>query len=816
MMSELTINIIRKSRFQEIYSKLFTEEINEESEFQSILTIGLLFLNSDNYLISQLGYRILIRYSILSKNTIPLYEVSSALNFTPINKLLENKISDFETADSFYKTFLSSSFEFFRDKDTYLTAEQLNLKNFYIEKINQSLAIVAPTSYGKSELIISTISLSPKKNICILVPTKALLAQIKSRIISSKDFKQSHKVITHPDSYKKIDLKYVAIFTQERLIQFLETYKEFRFDIIVIDEAHNLLERNDRSETLSLALALLEKRNKSSIFKFLTPFLVDSNNLQIYNTNYSLIEYKINEKVKIEKYYLIDFNKNGNLKIYDQFLDCFFALDKSFDDYFQFLKSKSSKKNIIYFNVPSDIENFAEALVDTIPKVSNEEIEKACKDLARFIHKEYNLIKALETGIVYHHGSVPDSIRLYVENLYSKITDIKYIVTSSTLLEGVNIPGESLFLFDYQKGRRKLTASQMKNLVGRVCRFREIFHAKNGDIKMLEPSIYLIGSKYTRKGANLEKFYKDTVKVDKKITDDLENILLNNARLSSKDAIEKEKLNEFFYNLDPDGERIEGVNYSNTLIGRYCFENNIHEIEILQNEENIKEQAERFTNLGYKVGNPKELLEAISLIFIPFIKENDKNLNILRLKQNGALKFYSLFLNWKIQAMPYKLMIRNFLNYWRRIEKNSEEILVYVGKWGDTRKDNANVEHWVRISEKTYRERVNLAIVKIKEEQDFVDNKLFKFIEVLYKMQIIEEDFYLKIKYGTSDKVKIILIKNGISLALASLLSSVEYFSFVDIDFITESLKISPQIVGIMENRNVNEILIFEVKMNLG
>jgi replicative superfamily II helicase len=48
---------------------------------------------------------------------------------------------------------------------------------------------------------------------------------------------------------------------------------------------------------------------------------------------------------------------------------------------------------------------------------------------------------------------MPENVRLYVEHAFSKIDTIKYIVTSSTLLQGVNIPAEKIFLLDTKKGR---------------------------------------------------------------------------------------------------------------------------------------------------------------------------------------------------------------------------------------------------------------------------------------------------------------------------------------------------------------------------
>ncbi|TOH84650.1 hypothetical protein, partial [Vibrio parahaemolyticus] len=73
--------------------------------------------------------------------------------------------------------------------------------------------------------------------------------------------------------------------------------------------------------------------------------------------------------------------------------------------------------------------------------------------------------------------------------------ELKYLVSSSTLLEGINMPIERLFLMCTKKGIGNLTAAHFKNLVGRVNRFSEIFNESNSNnIKKLTPEIHLIGT----------------------------------------------------------------------------------------------------------------------------------------------------------------------------------------------------------------------------------------------------------------------------------------------------------------------------------
>ncbi|MCY9669234.1 hypothetical protein M5X11_30650 [Paenibacillus alginolyticus] len=78
---------------------------------------------------------------------------------------------------------------------------------------------------------------------------------------------------------------------------------------------------------------------------------------------------------------------------------------------------------------------------------------------------------------------------------------------------------------------------------------------------------------------------------------------------------------------------------------------------------------------------------------------------------------------------------------------------------------------------------------------------------------LLEIDFYEKIKYGTSDKDKIALIKNGFSNGLANLVVN-DYRAFFEIDSMLNTIVINPLLIDKMTENNENDILIYEVKYN--
>ncbi|GIP30938.1 DEAD/DEAH box helicase [Paenibacillus sp. J2TS4] len=810
-MKGLTLNRIRNTNFKEIYEKLIVGNIQDNIEYKKLLSLAIIFINDVNSDVSRLGYRILVFYCNLTKDYRPLYDIALNEGLIPIVKLiesLEKYQNKFE--ETFFGSLYSAYGENYKQGPIYLSDQQQELFTFFNEKLEDTVSVVAPTSYGKSELIISTLKQRNEGNVCIIVPTKALLAQTKRRLIKG-EIENIKKIITHPEMFVEGEENITAVLTQERLLRLLRKNPELSFNLVFIDEAHNLLEDNDRNILLAATISILEKRNQNVIFKFLTPFLIDSSNLTVKYSNYSLEAFRITEYIKTEKFYIYDFRDSKKFQIYDHFLNQFFKLDVGdFKDDVDFILKNQSPKNLIYLNKPSDIEKLSTRFVARTNEIISEKIQQACAELSEYMHPDYFMIKCLRKGFIYHHGSVPDNVRLYIEHLFSTEMELKFVITSSTLLEGVNLPVEKMFLLDNKKGRRILSPSQFKNLIGRVNRFSEVFSPTDGGLEKLEPKIYLVGSNYFSKNANIENFIRDSMKVDKEVKDEPVNVLLKNVSISEANAAKKDEADEFIENFEPGVISNYKKKLAQTELGKLCFMNNISEIDVITNEHAMQQIIN-----GYEmqsIDSAEGVFEAFAEIFLPFIKNNDDYKNLSRLNFKESQRFYQMFLNWRIKNASYREMINSFLKYWNEVEHSNESTDIYVGRWGDKKRDGHR-ELWTDIKLKSRAQRINLAIVRIKDEQDFLDNTFIKYIEVMNDTGIMVNEFYEKIKYGTTDKYKISLIKNGLSSGLSNLIIN-DYRTFVEIDTALNTIVIKPELVERMIEQNENGILIHEVRYN--
>ena len=99
------------------------------------------------------------------------------------------------------------------------------------------------------------------------------------------------------------------------------------------------------------------------------------------------------------------------------------------------------------------------------------ELMELAKEVRNQVHKDYFLAELLEQGIAYHIGYLPSAIRMRIEKLF-KAEKITAMFCTSTLVEGVNLPADNLFITSYYSGRAQMTDVDFRNLIGRVGRIQ--------------------------------------------------------------------------------------------------------------------------------------------------------------------------------------------------------------------------------------------------------------------------------------------------------------------------------------------------------
>lgn len=128
-------------------------------------------------------------------------------------------------------------------------------------------------------------------------------------------------------------------------------------------------------------------------------------------------------------------------------------------------------QNIVFSPTSDSARKIAMALDDTNNGIERELI----KYYGMTVRKNYFLCKTLEKGVAYHHGKLPMHVRRTLEKAIAD-KKINIVVCTTTLLQGVNLPAQNVFIRNphlyvkKQKESSELTNYEMANLRGRAGR----------------------------------------------------------------------------------------------------------------------------------------------------------------------------------------------------------------------------------------------------------------------------------------------------------------------------------------------------------
>ena len=264
MKYDLTLAKIRNTDFASLYDRFIIGEKLSKRQYEILLAIAICFTNADDTNVQGLGYRIVVEYCNQRRDYIPLYEIAVNKGLYPVSKFIEKHYID-DSKRNFFTEWNDAFVEQYVSGEICRSEQQNSLVHFFESKKEDTVSVIAPTSYGKSELILSAVKEYAGRKICVLTSTKALLVQTKKRIqqISKGIFS---KVVVHPEMYNPNDTSCLAVLTQERLLRIFKKDPSLSFDCIIVDEAHEILEENSRSRTLAnVIISLQTKKPKNRL-----------------------------------------------------------------------------------------------------------------------------------------------------------------------------------------------------------------------------------------------------------------------------------------------------------------------------------------------------------------------------------------------------------------------------------------------------------------------------------------------------------------------------------------------------------------------
>jgi len=496
---DLTRNLEVNLRKAGWLASILAESKNERDQQKAQLFAILLHLiKPSNFEFDKLSYVILTRIGNLLSTKFLSTLYSSSNSDTNSFKYEFGELLNVEVAFDRQTKIISTG-----EREILTTSFQLDLWN----KLSESnVAISAPTSAGKSFIIQNYLKVffdaKIQAHAIYIVPTKALINQVSEdlrRLFRDTEIKTTfleNEIIENKDgvrlNFSNSHKKVIYVLTPERCLKLLQNANKncFNPDIIFIDEIQNVEESGGRGSLFEFVLDNLSAQFPSAKFVTAGPFIKDESITfkELVGRNSQACSTKLPPVMQL-KTIIKESSIPNNLDLiiressvginFKLSIPAEFNLSTALKDKGRgFAKivnllSRPEQQSIVYCPKTNLAEIWALKLEELLEEQHiSHEIQELTEYLAEEVHPKYYLIKCLKKRVAYHHSKLPDLIRKEIEDLYKK-GDINILYCTTTLLQGVNLPANNLFITSPKKLDINLSAFEFGNLIGRAGRISD-------------------------------------------------------------------------------------------------------------------------------------------------------------------------------------------------------------------------------------------------------------------------------------------------------------------------------------------------------
>ena len=339
-------------------------------------------------------------------------------------------------------------------KLTTLHREQSSLLKSLLS--GESVAVSAPTSFGKSFVIDAFISIKKPKNVVIIVPTIALTDETRRRLY--KKFSNEYKIITTTDSY--LAEKNIFIFPQERAINYVNKIKSI--DILVIDEFYKASSTFDKERSPALLKAIIKLGFISMQKYYLAPNITEIKE-NIF-TQGMKFENKLNfNTIFLEKHEVFKDINNKNTTKSDALLN---------------ILSDNNSKSLIYAGTYAEIEKVSNLIIDSYSDNKKELLTSFSNWLTKNYEANWKLTNLIKRSAGIHNGRLHRSLGQIQIKLFEEPNGLNTLISTSSIIEGVNTSAENVIIWRNRNGASKLNDFTYKNIIGRGGRMFKHFIGK--------------------------------------------------------------------------------------------------------------------------------------------------------------------------------------------------------------------------------------------------------------------------------------------------------------------------------------------------
>ena len=432
------------------------------------------------------GQEIVILLRLLYPNDeIVKYYLGSVLSAIGNYRGLMSKI-----IDGFKNEDLLDSIYYEYDKEKHLIPGKNNEYFFndqmlVYQKMNEKyFSYSGPTSMGKT-FVVQTyiqqqIEKGSTKNFAIIVPTKALINEVRNNMalaLQNKLHRLNYCIVTSSgDLLLQQNHHFIFIMTPERLHHMIIERNNIQIDFLFIDEAHKISARGGRSSFYYKILTQLKIRQEMPTVIFASPNIpnpevyleiipeIEENQMKRLVSKFAPVcqfKFFLNVPERNGYYYndyLKEFERCYTIPEGQQLCDIVSSIGRD-------------KQNVVYCSSRRSVIEQSVLYAKNFPILNNNELNALAKEIRKEVHNDCFLADLIERGVAYHIGYLPANIRLNIEQWFES-GSLRTIFCTSTLVEGVNLPADNLFITSCKNGSSIMNEVDFKNLIGRVGRIK--------------------------------------------------------------------------------------------------------------------------------------------------------------------------------------------------------------------------------------------------------------------------------------------------------------------------------------------------------
>lgn len=373
------------------------------------------------------------------------------------------------------------------------------------------LSASAPTASGKTfvvlQWLIDQVGSGEATVAIYLAPTRALVSEIETSLESLLKATKGIEVSSLPlrtkfDVARSGGSRLILVLTQERMHLLANVLgDDFSVDLMIVDEAQKIGD-DGRGVILQDAVERAVRLNPQMKLVFISPatqnpgelladaptgvptVAVDSDAPTVLQN--LLLATQV--KGKPRRWTLIA--KQGNVDIDIGTLELA-STPASITKRLAFVAAAAAGTRggtLVYANGAAESEDVADFISQLQPEHDPSSVDSeltALAELARKgVHPSFRLAPLVERGVAFHFGNMPSLLRLEIERLF-RSGKIRFLVCTSTLVEGVNLSCRTIVVRGPRKGQdNPMEPHDFWNLAGRAGRWGDEFQ---GNIICVDP-----------------------------------------------------------------------------------------------------------------------------------------------------------------------------------------------------------------------------------------------------------------------------------------------------------------------------------------